>query len=306
MTFAYPLGVVLAVVAAFAFLAFAWWAERRTRASALAYSQLSFLEAAAGRTPWSAIFTGVWALAIVLVGLALAHPTIVATVPVHDASVVLCIDTSGSMASTDVAPTRAQAAQQAAATFIDGVPAGTRVGIVAFNSTAIPLGAVSDDRTTEDDELARVPAPNGGTAIGDALAAAAELLPAAGKRAIVLVTDGVNNAGRDPLETAQTIGAGGIAIFTIGIGTNDSGQLIPGTGEAAEIDEDALRAIAAAGNGTYARVADAAALRTRLAALAQTTVNERHHVELALPIAIGGGVLGILATILALALGRFP
>jgi hypothetical protein len=122
----------------------------------------------------------------------------------------------------------------------------------------------------------------------------------------VLVTDGVNNHGRDPLEVARDIGTSGIAIFTIGIGTNGSGQLIPGTGESAEIDEDALREIAAAGNGTYARVADAAALRTRLAALAQTTVRERRHVDLALPVAIGGGVLGALATILALALGRFP
>jgi Ca-activated chloride channel family protein len=122
----------------------------------------------------------------------------------------------------------------------------------------------------------------------------------------VLVTDGVNNSGRDPLDAARTIGAAGITIFTIGIGTNGSGELIPGTGEAAELDEDALREIAASGGGTYARVADADALRSKLSALAQTTVRERRHVDLALPCALGGAVIGVLALVGGMVLGRFP
>ena len=306
MTFAQPAWAIVAVVAALAFVAFARWSARRTRTSALAYSQLAFLEAAAGRSPWGAILTGVWAIAIAAGCTALAHPAIVASIPVHDASVVLCIDTSGSMASTDVLPTRAQAASQAARAFIDGVPAGTKVGLVAFSTFAVPLGAMTADRATAEDDLARIPPPNGGTAIGDALTAAAGLLPAAGRRAIVLVTDGVNNHGSEPLDAARAIGAAGITIFTIGIGTNGSGALIPGTGESAELDEDALRGIAAAGNGSYARVADADGLRTRLGALAQTSVLERRHVDLAVPLAIGGGVLGGVALVLGLALGRFP
>jgi Ca-activated chloride channel family protein len=306
VSFAHPLALVVAAIVVLVFLAFARSMQRRSHAAALDYSQLAFLEAAAGRSPWGGILTGLWAVAIAACGVALARPSIVASIPVHDAAVVLCIDTSGSMASTDVAPTRAQAALQAAQTFIDGVPGGTRIGIVAFSTSAIPLGALTDDRTTADDELGRVPPPNGGTAIGDALAAAADLLPAAGRRAIVLVTDGVNNHGRDPLDAARTIGAAGITIFTIGIGTNDSGELIPGTGESAEIDEDALREIAADANGTYARVADADALRTRLAALAQSSVRERRHVDLALPCAVAGGVLGLIALVAGVALGRFP
>jgi Ca-activated chloride channel family protein len=306
MTFAQPLAAVAALVVAIAFVVVARVLERRPRAAALEYSQLAFLEAAAGRTPWNAIFTGVWALVILALGVALARPSLVANVPVHDAAIVLCIDTSGSMASTDVEPTRADAARQAAATFIAGVPAGTRIGIVAFSSSAIPLGALTDDRATATDDLNRIPPPNGGTAIGDALAAATGLLPPGGRRAIVLVTDGVNNAGRDPIEAAQAIGASGITIFTVGIGTNGSGDVIPGTGESAELDEDTLRSIAAAGNGSYARVADAGALRTRLATLAQTTLRERRHVDLTLPLALGVGILGVLATVVGLALGRFP
>ncbi len=108
--------------------------------------------------------------------------------------------------------------------------------------------------------LDTVPPANGATAIGDALALAGQMLPASGHRAIVLVTDGVNNNGVDPLEVAQQLGARGIAIYTVGIGTNGSGLAIPGTTEEASIDEDALREIATAGNGTYTRTVDAAAI----------------------------------------------
>lgn len=307
MTFAHPLYLAAAVAIAAAFAVIAARGTRRARGAALEYTSLAFLERAAGRGfPWTAIFTAAWAVAIVFAGGALAKPSVVAALPVHDASIVLCIDTSGSMASTDVTPTRSDASRLAAQTFIAGVPDGTRIGIVAFSSDAIPLGPLTDDRDVALDALSRLPAPNGGTAIGGALAAAAHLLPAGGRRAIVLVTDGVNNAGSDPLAVAGNIGAQGIAIFTIGIGTNGSGTLIPGTGEDAELDEDALRAIAQSGNGSYARVADAGALRDRLGALARTTVRESRRVDLTLPAGVAAGVLAFGAALGALALGRFP
>ncbi|MGA2394921.1 MAG: VWA domain-containing protein [Candidatus Lustribacter sp.] len=306
MTFAYPLYLVLAVVVALGFMALALASARRSRGAALAYSDLAFLERAIGRAaPWTTLFAGVWALALLGAGAALARPSIVATVAVHDAAIVLCIDTSGSMASTDVAPTRSQASRDAALAFINGVPDGTRIGLVAFSASAFPLGPLTDDRDAARDALGRLPEPNGGTAIGDALQAAAQLLPRGGRRAIVLVTDGVNNAGSDPLEVAEQLGAEGITLFTIGIGTN-GGAIIPGTDEDAELDEDALRSIAASGNGTYARVSDAGALQARLGTLARTTIAERRRVDLSVPCGIAAGVLAFGAAAGALALGRFP
>jgi von Willebrand factor type A domain len=135
---------------------------------------------------------------------------------------------------------------------------------------------------------------------------AAEMLPSTGRRAIVLVTDGVNNAGSDPHEVAAAIGARGIQIFTVGIGTNGSGQVIPGTNDEAALDEEALREIAGAGEGTYSRVEDAAALRDRLGSLARASINERRRVDLTLQCGLAAGVLGFGAAFGALALGRFP
>src|SRR5471032_2361360 len=103
MTLAEPLFLVLGIVLAALFVVFSIASARRSRGAAIAYSDLAFLEGAAGRSPpWTALFAGVWALAILLGGTALAKPQITATVPVHDAAVVLCIDTSGSMSATDI------------------------------------------------------------------------------------------------------------------------------------------------------------------------------------------------------------
>jgi Ca-activated chloride channel homolog len=307
MTLAHPLYLVLAVIVAVIFVGLAWLNVRRSRGAALAYSDLAFLERAIGRAPpWTALFASIWALAILAAGTALARPSFVRTLPVHDAAVVLCIDTSGSMASTDVTPTRSDASREAALTFINGVPDGTRIGLVAFAATAIPLGPLTDDRNAAREALAQLPAPNGGTAIGDALDAAAKMLPPAGRRAIVLVTDGVNNAGSDPLEVAAAIGAQGISIFTVGIGTNGSGLIIPGTDTDAELDEEALGAIAQSGHGTYARVGDAGALTARLGSLARMTINERRRVDYTVPCALAAGALAFAAALGALALGRFP
>ena len=307
MSFAHPLFLVLAIAVAAAFVAIVAASARRSHGAALTYSDLAFLEHTIGRAPpWTAIFAGAWVFALLCAGIAIARPAVVATVPVHDAAIVLCIDTSGSMASTDVVPTRSQASRDAALTFINGVPDGTRIGLVAFAAQAFPLGPLSDDRAAARDALSRLPEPNGGTAIGDALAEAARLLPPGGRRAIVLVTDGVNNAGSDPLAQASEIGAQGVTIFTIGIGTNGSGLEIPGTGDEAELDEDALRAIAASGHGTYSRVSDADALTRRLGSLARATVDERRRVDLTEQFALAAGVLAFGATLGALALGRFP
>lgn len=307
MSFAQPALLVVAAIVAGLFALAVRAGERRARAAALEYSSLAFLGTALGPAiPWAAIFTTAWVLAILAGGAAFAKPSWIANVPARDGSVVLCIDTSGSMASTDVVPSRIAAARTAARAFLDGLPPDTRFAVVAFSSAAVPLGPLVADREVARDQLTRLPAPNGATAIGTALDAAAQLLPTAGRRAIVLVTDGVNNRGLDPLDVAQAVGARGIAIFTVGIGTNGSGAIVPGTSEAAGLDEDALRTIAQAGGGSYSRVANAAELRSRLDQIAGIAVLERRRVDLSLPFALGAGLIAFVTALAAVALGRFP
>ncbi|MDB5069341.1 MAG: von Willebrand factor type [Candidatus Eremiobacteraeota bacterium] len=307
MTFVHPLWLIAGIALAAAFLWAAHVASRRATASALAYSNLSFFESATkSRFDPALVLALACAGGIFALGAALAGPRFIASVPIRGGAVVICVDTSGSMRATDVDPTRAAAAAAAVRAFVDGVPDGTRLGIVAFSSGAGVVQPLTDDKDALRDAIGRIPPPNGGTAIGDALATAARQLPASGRRAIVLVTDGVNNLGVDPQGVAQQIGANGIEIDTVGIGTNDSGQLVPGTDQAATIDEDALRQIASAARGVYARANDAGTLRAHLAALANSTTRERKRIDASLPLALVGGVVLVLALGGGMLAGRFP
>jgi Ca-activated chloride channel family protein len=306
VSFAHPLWLAAGVAIACVFAALVARSLRRGRAALLTYSDVPFLISATGsRVDPAVAVAATTALAIVAFGAALAGPRATVAVPVGGA-VILCVDTSGSMRAGDVAPSRADAASAAVRAFIDAVPAATRVGIVAFAGAAGVVAAPTIDKDELRAAVSEIPPPNGGTAIGDALATAARQLPPGGRRAIVLITDGVNNAGADPAAVAPQLGAAGIEIDTVGIGTNGSGRLIPGTNEEAALDEDALRQIAADAHGAYARADDAGTLRSRLAALAHSTTREARRIDLALPLALAAGF--ILAGTVAggMLAGRFP
>jgi Ca-activated chloride channel family protein len=307
MSFTHPerLVLVLLVLVAFALLYRA--IERRGAARALAYSNLPFaLETMRpSRWPSFALFVAL-AAGVAALALAFAGPRLVASVPVKDGTVILCIDTSGSMSATDLTPSRAAAAKAAARAFVDQVPPGTRVGIVTFATGAAVVQAPTDDLDVVRDALDRVPPANGATAIGDALTLAGQQMPAHGKRVIVLMTDGVNNRGTDPVSAARQVAAGGVGIYTVGIGTSGSGELIPGTNEIADLDEETLRAIAATGNGSYSSARDAGSLRVAFRDLARATVWERRRFDGSMLFAAGGGIAVVLGFLAGFAAGKFP
>lgn len=306
MTFAHPAYAAIAVAAVLAFAVIYALATRRRSQQALAYSHLPFLTGAVASRRWpERLLWTAWMLAVLLVALALCGPRVRATVPTLGGSVVLCVDTSGSMNAVDVDPSRAQAALAAMRAFIAQAPPQTAIGIISFSTGAQVLAQPTRDRDQVQTALDAVPAPNGATAIGDALALAQRILPPAGSRAVVLITDGESNAGTDPMQAARALGAAHIPLYTIGIGTN-SGALIPGTLQTAGINEDALRAYAAATGGAYSRADDAGQLREALARLGRSTSMRRANVDISLPAALAGGALMALTFLAGVAAGRYP
>lgn len=305
MTFAHPWVLAIAVAAAAASWLLFRGATSRGDAGALRYSNLAFLTGAVRARAWPVRVLGAsLTLGVLLLVAAFAHPRVRAAVPAGG-SVVLCVDTSGSMAATDVTPTRAQAALEALRAFAHAAPSSTAVGIVSFATGAQILTPPTRDRDRLHDALQSIPLPNGATAIGDALAAAQNALPQKGRRVVVLITDGENTYGSDPMQAARALGAAGIPLYTIGIGTN-SGALIPGTLETAGINEDALRAYAAAAGGSYSRASDAPELRRALASLGRTVTFERRTVDVAMPAAAAAAALMALTFLGGLAAGRYP
>lgn len=280
---------------------------RRGTAGALAYSNLAFMrEALRPRRGVGIVIALCWLSAAAALVLAIGGTRVFARVPSPDGAVVICVDTSGSMASSDIAPTREEAARSAVRTFVASSPPGVRIGIISFSSGANVISPLTGDRDELGAAIDRIPEANGATAIGDALATANQLLPNKGHRFVVLLTDGVNNSGSDPLESAKMLAERGIPVEAVGIGTNASGVIIPGTQEEASIDEDALRAVAASGGGRYVRVSDAQSLRDVFTKIAEGTVWERRRVDASLPLALGGALTMIVAFFAGFAAGKYP
>lgn len=298
MSLEHPLrfAVALAIVALLAVL----YRTLLNRKSAhdLEYSHLAFFAAAARPRLWvPRALDAAFLTALVVFAFAVGGVHLLAPVPVRDGSVFICIDTSGSMAASDIFPTRAAASLTAARAFIDESPRGTRIGLIAFSGSAEIVQPLSSDHSAVDASLAQIPAPGGGTAIGDALRLAGSTLPRNGHRLVILVTDGVNNSGVDPQQVATWLGAQGIPVYTIGIGTPNGGT-IPGSSDEATIDEGALQSYADVSGGAYSRAENATQLRDALARLGRVVSFEKKKVDAAPGFTVAG-VLLLLGSFLA-------
>ncbi|MGH7542742.1 MAG: vWA domain-containing protein [Gemmatimonadota bacterium] len=218
------------------------------------------------------------ALVFVLGVVALARPQqLEAGRPVTTSGVdiVLALDASGSMKAEDFQPrNRLEVAKQAAIAFVGDRPSD-RIGLVSFAGQAVTQAPLTLDHDAVEDAVERVQigALAEGTAIGTALATSVNRLrPSdARSRVVILLTDGVNNAGQiDPLTAAETARALGVRVYTIGVGTTGEAPYLledPRFGRryvrvVVRIDEDVLRDISGRTGGRYFRATDPQALAT--------------------------------------------
>jgi Ca-activated chloride channel family protein len=205
-------------------------------------------------------------LALVLAATAFAQPERRMRIARAGGSVVLVVDDSGSMGAGDVVPTRMAAARAAVGRFLDGLPAGARVGLVVFASRAVVAAPLTTDRALVAGALRYTPPPGAGTAIGDALARAVALHP----HTIVLLSDGAQNRGLlTPAHAAARAAADGIAVHTVALGT-PGGEIHEGVIPLrVPPDPATLRRIAEATGGGFHRAMDRATLQAVYARLAE-------------------------------------
>jgi Ca-activated chloride channel homolog len=223
MSFSTPLWL-FALAAVPVALAAHLYANRRTRRYAIRFPAVSTLALAAGtQSSWRKWIPLTLALAaIASLAVALARPQVPYRVAIKQASIMLVTDHSGSMAASDVQPTRLAAAEHAANTFIDQLPTKVAVGAVAFSGSPdavqSPVTNHAAARSIIDAQTA-----NGPTATGDALALALQLLHANKKghppSAIVLLSDGAANAGVDAVTVARESGQYKVPIYTVALGS---------------------------------------------------------------------------------------
>jgi Ca-activated chloride channel family protein len=219
---------------------------RRRKKYAVRYSSLSLVRAAMTKqSQWRRHLPfALFLLALSSLMLALTRPLTTATLPAPNATIILAIDVSRSMCSTDIEPNRLEAAKSAALNFILDQKSDTQIGIVAFAGYAVVV-----QEPTTDHELLETAIHNlttaRRTAIGsgiltslDAISEIDENVPspfsgiepepmAEGQyrpAIVVLLTDGVNTTGPEPLDAAGYAKARAVRVYTIGFGTssNDS------------------------------------------------------------------------------------
>lgn len=181
--------------------------------------------------------------------------------------IVMAIDVSGSMLAKDLKPNRMEALKSVAENFVEGRP-NDRIGIVVYASEAYTKTPVTSDKAIIQQAIKSIKYDNvlqDGTGIGMGLTTAVNRLKdsKAKSRVIILLTDGVNNAGFIEPETASQIAKEyGIKVYTIGIGTNGNAMFpyayAPNGGflfrmMPVEIDVNLLQTIARNTGGKYFR-----------------------------------------------------
>ena len=307
-----------------------WLLRRRRRRAAVRVTSIALVRAALPpRTRWTRLIpTLLLLLGFATLGVGAARPQATVPVPSNSTTIMLAMDVSGSMCSTDVEPNRLTVAQKAAVSFIESQDGGTKIGLVAFAGVA----GLQVPPTTDKDAL--IEAINNfttarGTAIGSAILTSIDSIAAinptvaptgvdaesaqrSGYAAdvIIVLTDGANTQGVEPATAAESAAVRGLWVFTIGFGTTTPSQMActgrqaggwaggPGGGfgggggrNPRVIDEATLQAVAEITGGQYYKAESADQLQGALGDLPSKVTVVKKHVDIASWFAGAGGLL---------------
>jgi Ca-activated chloride channel family protein len=335
MAFTWPWALLTLLI--FPLLFAAWWLTRRRRKrAAVRVTSIALVRSAAGGSRWRRRVPA----ALLLLGLAVlavgaARPQASVPQASSSATIMLAIDVSGSMCSTDVKPNRITAAEHSAEAFIKSQAGGPRIGLVAFAGTAVVLVPPTRDTQQMITALGGL-SVDGGTAIGEGILASldaiAQVDPAVAptgatvKRGagagyaddvIVVLTDGSNNRGIGPQIAAGDAADRGVRVYTIGYGTDHFAPLSCGSGQFGafrgsfsgsagaagnpfDADYGALMQVSHATGGTFYRAQDASQLSSALDKLPAAFTVSSKRVDIAAGFAVLGGLLIAVAVALSL------
>jgi Ca-activated chloride channel family protein len=258
-------------------------------------------------------------LGVAFLLLAAARPRAPVLVAADRSTIILSMDVSGSMRSEDIKPSRLAAAQAAAKAFLTTTPPTVRVGLVTFAGFAALIVPPTTDRQRIMEEIDRLTFARR-TAIGEGLLEAVVALPERvrpgpdgalpalppGKRppgVVILMSDGRNNSGIDPLLAASIARRQDVTVYTVGVGSpvNSSSYWTIG----GSLDEETLQAIARETGGSYFHASTARGLSEVYRRLARTVGWERRIDEVTSAAGMVGGLV-ILASLIVSRLLTHP
>jgi Ca-activated chloride channel homolog len=295
--------------------------KRRQRTAALATQGLLATGQARRRSWRLQVPFALFLVALALLVVASARPMTTIRTPRREATVVIDIDVSNSMAAADVKPSRIGEAKIAALDFVRLQPAGVRIGVVAFGAGAVIVQPPTFDHA---DVLAAINhlSVGGGTSLAagiltslDAIAGKTLIVnPAAltqdnsaevnigyyGGATIVLISDGEDTSQADPVTMARLASSAGVRVQTIGVGTVAGTTVqIDGFSVATAMDPQTLEAVAAVTNGSYHQADDQAGLEaiSRTIKLHFTVLTQ--HTEVTALFVMAGALLFVAGALLS-------
>jgi len=237
----------------------------KKRRQAIKFSHLGFIKSALGdkkKSKRNEILFYLSLLVIALMIIGFSNPHIPLEQTKEGVNVVLVIDVSGSMQANDYEPSRLGAAKSSAEILINSLKTKDHIGIVTFESGATTAAYLSPYKEKVIEKLQSIAPREGKTAIGDGLGLGIDMASSIPnkKRVVILLSDGVNNAGViTPEEAVQFANANNIQVYTIGLGSEDKvilGYDWFGNPQYAELDEKTLQAIASETGGSYFKSVD--------------------------------------------------
>ncbi|HXO81356.1 MAG TPA: VWA domain-containing protein [Mycobacterium sp.] len=252
----------------------------------LRFANMELLESVAPKRPsrWRHVPAILLVASLVLFTIAMAGPTNDVRIPRNRAVVMLVIDVSQSMRSTDVQPNRMAAAQEAAKQFADELTPGINLGLIAFGGTSTVLVSPTTNREATRNALDKLQFEDR-TATGEAIFTALQAIATVGAvigggdkpppARIVLFSDGKETMPTNPdnpkgaFTAARTAKDQGVPISTISFGTpygfveiNDQRQPVP-------VDDETLRKVAQLSGGNAYNAASLSELKAVYASLQQ-------------------------------------
>jgi Ca-activated chloride channel homolog len=331
------LGIVPLIVAAYI------WVLRRRRV-AVRYSSLSLLREVLPRQSWiqQHLPFVMFVIALASLVLAMSRPVAKVSIPAGQTAIILALDVSLSMCSTDIPPNRLEAAKEAAKIFVERQNPHTQIGVVAFAGFAALIQEPTSDQELLHDSIDSL-TPARRTAIGSAILEALEAISEIDERVapifsepdqpattfsgefvphiIVLLTDGVANAGPFPLDAAQLAVDRGVRVYTIGFGTASESSVFGGPqcegafglggpsfgnpqfgggGFSRAIDEETLIQIADMTGGDYYAATSASELQNVFQSLPTYLLTEEQTTEISVMFTAVGAVLMALVGLLSM------
>lgn len=331
--FLYLLGLIPLLIIAYI------WILRRRKPFAVRYSSLSLVRSALGKqSHWRRhIPFALFLLAMSSLIMAVSRPVSTVTVPAANATIILAMDVSRSMCSTDILPSRLEAAKAAALKFVEDQDGNTQIGIVAFAGFAVVIQPPTTDQDLLEAAIKNLTTARR-TAIGEGILMSLDAIseiddsitsPYSGIETaplpegqyapaiIVLLTDGVSTTGTHPLLAAQLSVDRGVRVYTIGFGTDNNntppncgfqfptdqsgGQFFGGGGgPRREIDEETLKQVAEMTGGSYHLAVSADELQDVFQNLPTQVMTVTETTEVSVLFVLIGALLATLAIALSI------